>query len=129
MNRKNLGDLLASDDEVQALKPKKRGGRPRKTAAPEVAAAPVPAAPPAEKRVTIILEENDEIPPTGQYISCNGRPWLLRPGEPADVPEALVSVLNDAVKEVPQIDPNTRQILGFRKRLRFPYRVVNLATA
>jgi hypothetical protein len=40
----------------------------------------------------------------------------------------LVNILNDAVMEVPNVDPVTRQIVGYRKKLRFPFRLVNLAT-
>jgi hypothetical protein len=104
MTGQEVGNLLASDDEVQPLPPK------------------------GEKRVTIVLEENDNIPPTGQFISLNGRTWMLRPGEPAEVPVGLVNVLDDAVMDVPQVDPVTRQIVGYRKKLRFPYRLVNIAT-
>lgn len=111
MARKDIGELLASDDEVQALKP-----RGKKVAA-------------GEEMVTIILEENDNIPPTGQFISLNGRTWMLRPGEAVEVPVALTSVLENAVMEVPQIDPISKQIIGYRKKLRFPYRTVTLAAA
>jgi len=110
MARKNLGELLASDDEVEALKP-----RSKKAA--------------AEETITIVLEENDNIPPTGQFISVNGRTWMLRPGEPAEVPMSLVHVLEQAVQDVPQVDPITKQIIGYRKKLRFPYREVRLAAA
>ena len=98
---KNLGALLAADDEVAELNPK--GG---------------------ERTVRIVLEENDNIPPTGQFIALNGRTWMLRPGEEADVPLGVVNILNDAVQDVPQIDQASKQVIGYRKRLRFPYRVV-----
>lgn len=110
MARKDIGELLASDDEVAALKPRKK-------------------ATVGEETVTIVLEENENIPPTGQFISLNGRTWMLRPGEAVEVPTALVSVLENAVMDVPQIDPVSKQIIGYRKRLRFPYRVVQLAAA
>jgi len=110
MARKDIGELLASDDEVEALKP-----RGKKNV--------------AEEKVTIVLEENDNIPPTGQFIQVNERSWMLRPGEPVEVPITLVNVLEQAVQDVPQVDPVTKQIVGYRKRLRFPYRVVTLAVA
>jgi hypothetical protein len=110
MARKNIGELLASDDVVDPLKP-----RSKKVA--------------AEETMTIVLEENDNIPPTGQFIAVNGRSWMLRPGEPAEVPISLVNVLENAVQDVPQVDPITKQIVGYRKKLRFPYRQVHLAAA
>jgi hypothetical protein len=114
---KNLGALLAADDEVPTLKPRSK-------------AAQVPPTPaPGERMVRIVLEENDNIPPTGQFISLNGRTWMLRPGEEADVPYGVVNILNDAVQETPQIDQATKQVVGYRKRLRFPYRVVQPETA
>jgi hypothetical protein len=77
----------------------------------------------------IELAENDDIPPTGQFIQVNGRAYMLRPGEPVEVPQEVINVLEQAVQEVPQVDPTTRQVVGYRKKLRFPYRVVNLAAA
>ena len=75
-----------------------------------------------ERRVKILLEDNADIPPTGQFFSINGRAYILRPGEEADVPEELLNVLNDAVTSVPIVQDT--KIVGFRDRLRFPYRVL-----
>ncbi len=76
------------------------------------------------KRVRIILEENDSIPPTGQFFGANGRSYILRPGEEAEVPQELVNILDTAVMDTPIVDPTTKQVLGYRQRLRFPYRVL-----
>jgi hypothetical protein len=103
MNGIETGNLLATDEAVLPLPPLN------------------------EKKVAIVLEENDNIPPTGQFISLNGRTWMLRPGEAVEVPVGLLRVLDDAVQSVPQVDPTTRQIVGYRRKLRFPYRLVNLA--
>jgi hypothetical protein len=83
-----------------------------------------PPSPVIQKRVRIILEEDAAIPPTGLFISANGRPYLLMAGVEAEVPQEVVSVLNDAVSSVPVIDPQTQRVTGFRNRLRFPYRRV-----
>jgi hypothetical protein len=69
-----------------------------------------------------VLEDNENIPPTGLFIGHNGRGFILRSGEKAMVPEELLNVLNDAVWSAPIVDEATRQIIGYRKRLRFPYR-------
>jgi len=104
----NLSDALATDEAVSPLTPK--------------AAAP-------SKRVRIVLEENENIPPTGQFFGHNGATFLLRPGDEADVPVEILTVLNDAVQDVPQLDPTTRQVVGYRKKLRFPYRVIQVQAA
>lgn len=78
--------------------------------------------PPTNKRVRIVLEDNSEIPPTGQFFSVNGRAYILRSNEEAEVPVELLSVLNDAVMEVPIVQND--QVTGYRKRMRFPYRVI-----
>jgi len=70
----------------------------------------------------IMLEENNDIPPTGLFIGHNGRGYILKPGEPADVPNFLISILDNAVALVPYTDPSTMQIVSYRERLRFPYR-------
>lgn len=78
--------------------------------------------PPTDKRVRIVLEDNSEIPPTGQFFSVNGRSYILRSNEEAEVPVELLSVLNDAVMEMPIVQND--QVTGYRKRMRFPYRVI-----
>ena len=73
-------------------------------------------------RFKVILEEDPAIPPTGLFISANGRPYLLQAGVEAEVPREVLSVLDDAVISVPTISPQTQQVTGYRSRLRFPYR-------
>ncbi len=86
---------------------------------------PPPAPAPVKARSTIVLEEDVGIPPTGLYISANGRPYLLMAGVEAQVPQEVISVLNDAVISVPTIDPQTQRVTGYRSRLRFPYRRID----
>jgi hypothetical protein len=84
--------------------------------------------PPAVKipaRVKVVLEEDAAIPPTGLFISANGRPYLLMPGVEVQVPQEVLSVLNDAVTSMPVIDPQTQRVTGYRSRLRFPYRRID----
>jgi hypothetical protein len=77
------------------------------------------------KRIKVILEEDSAIPPTGLFISANGKPYLLMAGVEASVPPEVVSILNDAVTSVPIIDPQSQRVTGYRQRLRFPYRRVD----
>lgn len=83
---------------------------------------------PIEKRVRIILEENDNIPPTGQFFGVQGKGYVLRPGEEAEVPLSIIGILNTAVMSVPVKDQGDR-VIGYRDRLRFPYRVMSLMPA
>lgn len=73
----------------------------------------------------IILEENDEIPPTGLYLGHNGRGYMILPGVEVDVPTFLIEILDNAVKAAPLVDPQTKQVVGWRNRMRYPYRVVS----
>lgn len=102
------------DDDIPA--PKKQQ---RMAIAEPVAVKPAKA---LAKNVRILLEESDEIPPTGQFFSVNDRSYVLRPGEPADVPEELVEVLDNAIQDVPI--KHGDKIMGYKQRLRFPYRVL-----
>lgn len=77
------------------------------------------------KLTRIILEENDDIPPTGLFVQHNGRPFVIKPGEPVDVPNEIISILNDAVISTPVKDPTTLQVIGHRDRMKYPYRRVS----
>jgi hypothetical protein len=77
-----------------------------------------------EERTWIILEENEEIPPSGQFFGHNGDGFLLKPGEAALVPNRLIEILDHAVLSVPVVDPTTKRVIGHRERMRFPYRRV-----
>lgn len=83
----------------------------------------------SEPRVRIILEENDNIPPTGQFFGVQGIGYMLKPGIEALVPRSIISILDTAVMATPIINPETQQVTGFRDRLRFPYRVVGSVPA
>jgi hypothetical protein len=79
-----------------------------------------------ERRVRIVLEDNDQVPPTGQYFGINGVGYMLKSNMEALVPLGLIDVLNNAVVDRPVIDADTKQVVGWRKQLRFPYRVVGV---
>jgi len=75
------------------------------------------------RTMKILLEENPDIPPTGQFIGHNGVSYLLKAGMWCDVPMPIIEILNHAVMQVPDRDPTTNQIIGWREKLRYPYRV------
>lgn len=76
-------------------------------------------------RVKIILEENEDIPPTGLFLGLNGTGYMIRPGEEVEIPVGVKEILDNAVMSSPQIDPSTKQVIGYRERMRYPYRLVN----
>lgn len=79
----------------------------------------------AKKTVRIVLEENDNIPPTGLFVGENGRGYIIRAGEEVDVPPGLIEILQNAIQDVPVVDPQTLQVIGYRKKMLYPYRIVN----
>ena len=72
----------------------------------------------------IILDDNDDIPPTGLYLGHNGVGHIIKSGEPVFVYDFLLEILDHAVMSAPDINPNTRQVNGYRDRLRYSYREV-----
>lgn len=78
----------------------------------------------AEKKVVIIIEENDHTPPGGHFVGVNGVGYQIQVGKEVTVPRSVLEVLDNAKESVPQTDPNTNSVIGFRDRLRVPYRVV-----
>lgn len=129
----NLPPETDDDESAGNLPP----AAPKAAAKTKAAAKPKAAAAPAQKatssgeiitaeqseRVKIILEENDNIPPTGLFIGINGRSFLLRAGEECLVPKDVLGVLDDAVEEVPRVGSNNN-VVEYRKKMRFPYRIV-----
>jgi hypothetical protein len=80
-------------------------------------------APEKEKRIRIMLEESDTIPPNGQFFGVQGKGYMLKAGVECDVPASIVDILNSAVMSVPVLDDGQR-VIGYKDKLRFPYRVL-----
>jgi len=104
------------DGEVVTLPPPRK-----KRAQPPTEVQPAQGMP---KKFRIILEENEVIPPTGLYLSHNGRPYVIQTGVEVDIPHFLKEILDNAVISVPVTEPSTQQVIGYRNRLRYPYRVI-----
>jgi hypothetical protein len=77
--------------------------------------------------IKIRIEENDNIPPTGLFVGHNGTGYLIRAGEEVNVPIGVKGILDDAIEYVSIIDPGTRRVVGTRRKLRFPYQVIQPA--
>lgn len=113
----NLGDEeLAVLEAPEAPAPKKQ----RKPAAAKTVKSVG-----AGNRIWIMLEENDDIPPTGLFIGHNGVGYILKPGVAAEVPDFICGILDDAVTSMPTIDKDTLQVVGYRDRMRYNYRRVD----
>lgn len=113
----DLDDIISEfDGDKEEKKPAaKASAPPRKKSAPKQTR-------PETKR--ILLEENDDIPPTGLYIAHNGRGYMIQAGIEVDVPTHLLEILDNAIMSQPRIDPNTSRIVGYRTKMRYPYRVI-----
>ncbi len=112
--REFLPEELADDTLVLTTA---KNLKPKKEVPPEQAVKTQP-------RLWIVLEDNDDIPPGGQFIGVDGAAFNLLPNEEAWVPVGITSVLDAAIKSVPVQDNITKQIVGWKNRLRFPYRII-----
>ena len=107
----DLDELESNLIDSPATEPK----APKKKASPEAV---------AKTTIRILLEESDDIPPSGLFLQHNGRPYMLKPGMEADIPIFLKEILDHAIITVPQVDPTTKQVVGWRSRQKYAYRVI-----
>ena len=110
--------VSAAAQAEAAMTPAQKAAATR--AAKQAAEAAAPAKP---KRVRIILEENDAIPPGGQFFGVNGTGYQIQPGKEVDVPEFLLGVLDTAITTKPILNDDG-QVVGSREVPRFPYRII-----
>ncbi len=73
--------------------------------------------------VKIILDDNEKIPPTGQFFGINGRTFMLRAGEEVRVPIGIIDILDNAIETHPVKDGLNR-VVGSKNRPRFGYRII-----
>jgi hypothetical protein len=130
-----VADTLRGSRKQRAEAKKKLAARrkpsaPRRTAArrapaPKAAAkSEAPKVASESKRSWVILDDNDDIPPTGLFVSHNGNPYLLTTGEPIHVPDHILEILDNAVTSAPITDERTKRVVGTRERPRYSYRRV-----
>lgn len=112
------GEIGSGDANAQPAEPKPAT---KKTAAKKPAAKKTSGD--EVKRTWIILQKNDEIPPSGLFIGHNGVGYNLKAGKKAHVPDFLLDVLDNAVVKKPVIGDNGR-VVGYEDSPRFPYQVV-----
>ena len=116
--------VLTPAQKAAATRAAKAAAKVSETADPEASAQETVAATPAKvKRVKIILEENDAIPPTGQFFGVNGTGYQIQPGKEVEIPEFLLGVIDNAVTTKPVLNEDG-QVVGYRDVPRFPYRIV-----
>lgn len=73
----------------------------------------------------VILDDNDDIPPTGLFVGHNGTGFLIQTGVPVNVPNHVLQILDDAVMDAPIISPSDQKVMGYRPRPRYSYRRVS----
>lgn len=113
----DLGDNLGPEE------PKSRSKKAVAIAAPKrKSKKAVAVAAPKNNRICIMLDDNEDIPPTGHPVSVNGKMYILKTNEKMWVPPEVIEVLENAVTSVPVFGQG-QKVLGYRDRPRLPFRV------
>jgi hypothetical protein len=111
----DLAEFAEFEAAVAAAPAKKAA----KAAAPEAKAEAK-----AKDTVRIILDESDDIPRKGLFVGHNGIPYVIPTSREVDIPLFLKEILDNAVVSTPIVNPETRQVTGYRSRIKHTYRVV-----
>jgi hypothetical protein len=78
-----------------------------------------------EKRVTIVIDENDgEEGRSDVFLAVNGKTFLMQRGVNVTVPEYVVHALKNCITTTMRQDPRTDEIT-YKDVPRFPFHVVN----
>lgn len=110
--------FLEDDDNVSALEALLADAKAKKAKPIQKLSIPGQTHP----TMRILLEDSNDIPPSGQFIGHNGTSFLLKTGVWVDVPMPLIEVLNHAVQQQPILN-DAKQVVGWREKMRYPYRV------
>lgn len=86
--------------------------------------APATAKAHAQPRVRIVLEDSENIGPSGQFFGADGVGYMITPGEEVEVPQSIINILDTAIMSVPIKASGTDTVVGYKDRLRFPYRII-----
>lgn len=70
----------------------------------------------------IKLNDNEEMPPTGQFFQVNGRFFILQAEIWHRVPSFLLGVIDHAISDKPVVNEQL-QLVGTRSQKRFTYEV------
>ena len=117
----NAETVLTPAQKAAATRAAKAAAKAEESSAAPAADTPAPTS--KVKRVKIILEENDAVPPTGQFFGVNGTGYQIQPGKEVEIPEFLLGVIDNAVTTKPVLNDDG-QVVGYRDVPRFPYRIV-----
>lgn len=88
-----------------------------------------------QQRFIINVALADDNEPRKIFVGADGSDFLIergkdtinpdpKTGEPRGVPISVLDILNNAVKGVPEVDPEDPDKVIFVERMRFPYTVV-----
>jgi hypothetical protein len=76
------------------------------------------------RRVTIVLEDSADIPPTGLFVGHNGTSYIIKTGEVVSVPAGVMGILRDAIVMKPVLGFNNKFNGATKRTQRFAFQVL-----